>query len=105
MLQLLGDTLPVNNEMSLSMYEAIKTFNALGMEYKIIHACLNDCILYRNQYKDDIACPICGKSRWKINDEGKKIKKGGLAKGLWYFPPILRFKRMFQTSKITKHLM
>ena len=84
--------------MSLSMYEALKTFNALGMEYKIIHACPNDCILYRNQYNDAIACPTCGKSRWKINNEGRKIKKGVPAKFLWYFPPIPRFKMMFQSS-------
>ena len=48
LLQLLGDMLPLNNEMSLSIYEAKKTFSALGMEYQKIHACPNDCILYRN---------------------------------------------------------
>ncbi|RVW63031.1 hypothetical protein CK203_062926 [Vitis vinifera] len=105
MLQLLGDMLPLNNEMPLSMYEAKKTFSALGMEYQKIHACPNDCILYRNQYKDAIACPTCGKSRWKINNEGGKIKKGVPAKVLWYFPPIPRFKRMFQSSETAKHLM
>ncbi|RVW59097.1 hypothetical protein CK203_113303 [Vitis vinifera] len=97
--------LPLNNEMSLSMYEAKKTFSTLGMEYQKIHACPNDCILYRNQYKDVIACPTCGKSRWKINSEGEKIKKGVPAKVLWYFPPIPRFKRMFQSSETAKHLM
>ena len=95
LLQLLGDMLPLNNEMPLSMYEAKKTFSALGMEYQKIHACPNDCILYRNQYKDAIACPTCGESRWKINNEGGKIKKGVPVKVLWYFPPIPRFKRMF----------
>ena len=48
LLQLLRDMLPLNNEMPLSMYEAKKTFSALGMEYQKIHACPNDCILYRN---------------------------------------------------------
>ncbi|KAL6326328.1 hypothetical protein AAG906_005522 [Vitis piasezkii] len=74
------DMLPLNNEMSLSMYEAKKTSSALGMEYQKIHACPNDCILYRNQYKDTITCPTCGKSRWKINNDGGKIKKGVPAK-------------------------
>ena len=78
LLQLLADMLPLNNEMSLSMYETKKTFSALGMEYKKIHACPNDFILNRNQYKDAIASLICGKSRWKINNEGGKIKKGFL---------------------------
>ncbi|KAL6321186.1 hypothetical protein AAG906_015530 [Vitis piasezkii] len=105
LLQLLGDMLPLNNEMPMSMYEAKKTFSALGMEYQNIHACPNDCILYRNQYKDAITCPTCGKSRWKINNKGGKIKKGVPAKVLWYFPPIPRFKRMYQSSKTAKHLM
>ena len=34
LLQLLGDMLPLNNEMSLSIYEVKKTFSALRMEYK-----------------------------------------------------------------------
>ena len=45
LLQILVDMLLVNNEMPLSMYEAKKTLNALGMEYKKINACPNDCIL------------------------------------------------------------
>ncbi|RVW36288.1 hypothetical protein CK203_103040 [Vitis vinifera] len=84
LLQLLGDMLPLNNEMPLSMYEAKKTFSALGMEYQKIHACPNDFILYRNQYKDAIACPTCGKSRWKINNEGGgggEDLEGGSCKG------------------------
>ena len=40
----------MNNEMPLSMYEAKKTLNAFGMEYEKIHACHNDCILYRNKF-------------------------------------------------------
>ena len=78
MLQLLRDMLPLNNEMSLSMYESKKTFSALGMEYQKIHTCPNDCILYRNQYNDAITCPTCGKSRWKINNEGGRLRRGFL---------------------------
>ena len=38
LLQLLGDMLPLNNEMSLSMYEAKNTFSALGMNItKFMH--------------------------------------------------------------------
>lgn len=36
---MIGDMLLVNNEMPLSMYEAKKTLNALGMGYEKIHAC------------------------------------------------------------------
>ena len=104
LLQILGDMLPVNNEMPLSMYEAKKTLNALGMEYKKIHACLNDCILYRNELNDAFSCPTCGTSKWKVNKAGARNTKRIPAKVLWYFPPIPRLKRMFQSPKIAKYL-
>ncbi|KAL6320534.1 hypothetical protein AAG906_007613 [Vitis piasezkii] len=69
LLQILGDMLPVNNEMPLSVYEVKKTLNALGMEYKKIHACPNDCILYRNELNDASSCPTCGMSRWKLGKD------------------------------------
>ncbi|KAL6347441.1 hypothetical protein AAG906_025156 [Vitis piasezkii] len=74
------DMLPLNNEMSFSMYEAKKTFSALGMEYQKIHA-----------YKDAIACPTCGKSRWKINNEGERLRRGfykGFVNMMVNTPPI-----------------
>ena len=95
---------PVNNEMPLSMYEAKKTLNALGMEYEKIHACLNDCILYRNELNDASSCPTCGMSRWKVNKAGVRNTKRIPGKVLWYFPPIPRFKRMFQPPKTAKDL-
>ena len=70
LLQILGNMLPVNNEMPLFMYEDKKTLNKLGMEYEKIHACPNDCILYRNDLKDASSCPTCGMSRWKANKVG-----------------------------------
>ncbi|RVW23622.1 hypothetical protein CK203_095835 [Vitis vinifera] len=44
-----------------------KTLNTLGMEYEKIHACPNDCILYRNELKNATSCPTCGTSRWKLD--------------------------------------
>ena len=102
LLQILGDMLPVNNEMPLSMYEAKKTLNALGMEYEKIHACPNDCILYRNELKDASSCPTCGMSRWKANKAGVRSTKRIPGKVLWYFPPIPRFKRIFNLPKQLK---
>jgi len=44
----------------------------MGMEYKKIHLCLNDCILYNNEY-EDLRCLRCGLPRYKVkvgqNDE------------------------------------
>ena len=68
--------LSLNNELPLSMYEAKKTLNALGMEYDKIHTCPNDCILYRNELKYPSYCPTRGASRWKVNSSGAKKIKG-----------------------------
>ncbi|XP_062010312.1 uncharacterized protein LOC133726719 [Rosa rugosa] len=111
LLTFLEELLPANNEMPLNLYEAKKTLCALGLEYEKIHACPNDCILYRKEYKDAIACPTCGLSRWKVkktSDEtlSEKKKKAQIpAKVLWYFPPIPRFRRMFRTKKTAENLI
>ncbi|CAL9006867.1 unnamed protein product, partial [Prunus brigantina] len=68
LLILQGDLLPEGNTIPTSMYEAKKTLCALGLSYEKMHACPNDCILYRKEYEDSTNCPSCGISRWK---EGK----------------------------------
>ena len=38
----------------------------MGMEYKKIHSCPNDCILYKNEYEDLRRCLRCGLSHYKL---------------------------------------
>ncbi|KAM5561141.1 hypothetical protein ABKV19_021978, partial [Rosa sericea] len=103
MLIMIGGLLPEGNEVPASLYEAKKTLSQLGMEYEKIHACPNDCILYRQQHVDAIICPTCGVSRWKLGKD--KIEKEGIpAKVLWYFPLILRLKRLYQSANTSKNL-
>ncbi|KAI5316530.1 hypothetical protein L3X38_036237 [Prunus dulcis] len=103
LLILQGDLLPEGNTIPTSMYEAKKTLCALGLSYEKMHACPNDCILYRKEYEDSTNCPTCGISRWK---QGKDsiLKEGVPAKVVSYFPPIPRFKRMFQSHETAKSL-
>ena len=65
LLQLLGDMLPEKNELPKSCYQAKKLMCPMGMEVEKIHACPNDCILYRKEYQDLHECPTCGASRYK----------------------------------------
>ncbi|XP_052291944.1 uncharacterized protein LOC127900769 [Citrus sinensis] len=105
LLSVLADAFPKTNEIPTSMYEAKKTMSALGLEYVKIHACPNDCILYRKEYEGLLECPTCGLCRWKKKDGiVDQYRKGVPAKTLWYFPPIPRFKRMFQSSETTRDL-
>ncbi|XP_073153341.1 uncharacterized protein [Henckelia pumila] len=103
LLNLLGEMLPDDNELPLSFYDAKKSLCALGITYEKIHACPNDCILYRKEYEDMNSCPTCGMSRWKMGQKDT-IKEGVPAKVLWYFPPIPRFVRMFRNKEFSKEL-
>ncbi|XP_024198501.1 uncharacterized protein LOC112201810 [Rosa chinensis] len=81
MLVMIGMLLPEGNEVPGSLYEAKKTLAALGMEYERIHACPNDCMLYRGQHSEATSCLICGESRWKLGRD-KVEKKGVPGKGV-----------------------
>ncbi|RVW77665.1 hypothetical protein CK203_053390 [Vitis vinifera] len=56
LLEMLGNMLPVNNELPLSM----------------------------NELKDASSCPTCGTSRWKTDKTGTKKRKGVPAKLIWH---------------------
>nr|KAJ0227952.1 hypothetical protein LSAT_V11C100036590 [Lactuca sativa] len=104
LLVLIKSMLPEGNEMYSCTYEAKKEFKAMGSGYTKIHACVNNCILYRNKYTNLLACPTCGKSRWKVDEQKNKIYNNIPAKVLSYFPIILRLKRLFQSKTTTKDL-
>ncbi|XP_057779975.1 uncharacterized protein LOC130998576 [Salvia miltiorrhiza] len=103
LLTILGDMLPSPNELPPTIYDAKKSLAALGMEYEKIHACPNDCVLYRKEYEHCVSCPTCGVSRWK-ECMNSSMKNSIPAKVLWYFPPIPRFQRMYRNKDISKNL-
>jgi len=103
LLVLLHDMLPENNLIPETVYKAKTTLKALGMEYEKIHACPNDCILYRKEYADASICPTCKASRWqKSKDKSDRVNVP--MKVMWYFPPIPRFKRMFKSERTATDL-
>ena len=89
---LLGEVFPKNNNILTSMYGVKKTLRSLGMDYQKIHACLNNCILYRKEFENASSCPVCNCSRWKVIRPLQKRKRGSIpTKVLYYIPPISRF--------------
>ena len=62
LLVLLKNMLHKHNTLSKNHYKAKKILCPVGMEYQKIHACPNDCILYRNQFVEMRKCPTCGVS-------------------------------------------
>jgi hypothetical protein len=67
MLKIVKDKLHENNELSSTTYEAKQPVCPLGLEVQKIHACPNDCILYRGPEHENLeACPVCKVLRYKI---------------------------------------
>jgi len=105
LLDLMGKMLPSPNGLSKNTYEAKQMICPMGLEVQKIHACPKDCILYRGDYKDLDACPVCESSRYKSEsaihmtcDRNKRPP----AKVVWYFPVIPRLKRLFANPKTAK---
>jgi hypothetical protein len=71
LLTLLKDMLPQGNTVPKIVYEAKQIICPLGLEVEKIHACKNDCILYRGlEYEDLEKCPICGLDRFNCRKDG-----------------------------------
>ncbi|XP_021836211.1 uncharacterized protein [Spinacia oleracea] len=105
LLEKLHDILPDENDIPKSTYYAKKRMCPLGLEYIRIHACPNDCVLYRKEYENLDACPKCGVSRYKRKGSNPNRKKWPPAKVLWYLPIIPRFKRLFSIKEEAKNLV
>jgi hypothetical protein len=104
LLALLQLLLPKNNVLPKTIYDVKKFLKVFDMGFEKIHACKNDCCLFRNEYQDLDSCPKCNSSRWKINDDSKEIMLGVPAKVLRYFPIIPRFRRMYRSQKMAEDL-
>ena len=65
-LELIKKILPEVEKLPASTYEAKEIVCPVGLEMQKIHTCPNDCILYRKEYEELEACPVCKASRYKI---------------------------------------
>ena len=68
------------------------------MDYTKIHACPNDCVLFRNEYEHLRVCPKCGAKRFREDLVGEAVP----AKVLRHFPIIPRIKSMFRCKSIAQ---
>ncbi|CAA7020270.1 unnamed protein product [Microthlaspi erraticum] len=99
LLETLPNMLPEDNVLRTSTYDVKKFLKTFDMGYEKIHACVNDCCLFRKKLKKAKVCLKCKTSRWKTNMHTGEIKKGVPQKVLRYFPIIPRLKRMFRSEQ------
>ncbi|XP_042446385.1 uncharacterized protein LOC122031324 [Zingiber officinale] len=105
LLKILGDMLPEKNTLPKDVYSMRKLLKPFDLGYEKIHACPNDCCLFRKELKDLDLCPKCGSSRWKVDKVTTKVCKGVPEKVLRYFPVIPRLKRMFKSEQKAEDLI
>ena len=98
------EILPLDNCFPESTYEVKKTLNCIGLKYEKIHACPNDCVLYRKEYADMDTCPECDSPRYKPN-KSKEIRKLIPQKVMWYLPLIPRLKRLYRSAEHSENLI
>ncbi|XP_020204521.2 uncharacterized protein LOC109789889 [Cajanus cajan] len=104
LLELLKEAIPDLN-IPETFNKAKSMIRDLGLDYKKIHACRNDCMLYWGDYENDNSCRFCEASRWKefpqvdSKLEQRKNEHKVPAKILRHFPLIPRLQRLFMCSK------
>ncbi|KAL4592062.1 hypothetical protein LXL04_005042 [Taraxacum kok-saghyz] len=107
-LEAINEMLPEGNELPVSLYQAKKIMCAMDLEIERIHACPNDCMLYRNEHANLHECITCGTSRYlrkKQTEYNSDVKKNAPpAKLLWYLHIIPRLKRLFANANDAKLL-
>jgi len=64
-IQLFSFLLPKDHCVPDTLEKVQKVVHDLGLDYQKIHACINDCVLFRKEYAELDTCPTCGESRWK----------------------------------------
>jgi hypothetical protein len=90
------EKLPEGNTLPRSTEEAKKAMCPLDLPHVKYDTCINDCALYRDEYKELTICPVCGQSRYKRGN--RKVPR----KVVWYFPITPRLKRYFVDPKEVK---
>jgi hypothetical protein len=131
LLEFLTKVLPKLNDLPSNTYLAKKIIYPLTLSVEKIHACPNNCILYRKEYGFKEKYPTCNASRYKQNDvseeescnnkrQGRKRKnvaappdqdiQGSKERKvptlvIWYLLVIDRLKRMFSNPRDAQLLL
>jgi len=95
------NTLPICN------YETKKILHSMSLEYQKIHACPNDCVLYKDEFASLKVCPTCVLSQFKKKideNSGDEDKDGPPLNVVWCVPIIPWLKRLFAIKKDVKNL-
>jgi hypothetical protein len=73
LLEIIRDMLPQDNTLPDSLYSTKKILKIFDLGYEKIDACVNDCCLFRKEFKNLEACLKCRSLRWKLTSIIKRF--------------------------------
>jgi len=100
MMKLFSSRFP-QSELPKSYKESKKYLGELGLAFKNIHVCKNNCVLFWKKCEKDNVCPVCKTSRWEDGIGTRWVSR----KVLRHFPLLPRLKIILaskQTSDKTQ---
>ena len=77
-----------------------KLLSTVKMDYKSIHACPNDCVLYEGKFEALHTCPKCGLNFYREGFQGTQVP----CKVVSHFPIIPRICHMFCCKSIASKM-
>ncbi|XP_038982911.1 uncharacterized protein LOC120110936 [Phoenix dactylifera] len=104
-MKIVKNMLPESEKLPLDFYQSKKMLRKLGLEYKSIDVCENNCMLFYKETENLIECTICGHPRYKLrrNDGGGR-RKDVPYRRLRYLPITPRLQRLFMSSRTAENM-
>jgi hypothetical protein len=90
--------LPEINVLPGSWKKAKQVFSSIGMEYEIVHACINDCMLFHGSNAHLIECSTCKEARYDTRIMTGKVPR----KSVRWFPIIPRLLHTYRCTKLAE---
>jgi hypothetical protein len=90
--------LPEENVLPGSWKEAKKVLSSIGMEYEIVHACINDCMLFHGNNANLTECSKCEEARYDPRMITGKVPR----KSVRWFPIIPRLLHMYRCTDLAE---
>ena len=91
--QMWHSILPEGNCLPTSYRSAYKIIKPYLVPEMVFHACVNDCVLFRGDYKENVTCPKCNEPRFKRNNIPRRT--------FHYLPLGARLARSFGAKDIS----
>jgi Transposase family tnp2 len=93
--------LPPGNQLPSSWKEAKKVLKSMGLKYQVIHACVDDCVLFRGEHESATRCPVCDKPRYREDTLTGKVPM----KVMRYFPLIPRLRHQYRCAELAEYMV